>query len=204
MSLSFMGLLLSALVTGCGGAVPVVSPIDRPPLIEPLPVSVGIYYSEDLRNHKCTGDKGYIAYSWTFELGPPSIQMFDNLFTALFRDVETLDISPKITTSRHPRDIIELRLSKFNGCQAKWPILGTTVIYIAYEAILWSAEGKKVAQWKGQGRAGRGDDLGSYGGSAWEPELRHLAALTSVAMRKAAADFIINFQNEPAVQDRLD
>ncbi len=168
--------------------------------MEPAPVSVGIYYSEDLRNHKCTGDKGYIAYSWTFALGPPSIEMFDILFTALFRDVETLDIGPGITTSRDQRDIIELRLSEFNGCEASWPILGTTVIDIAYEAIVWSAEGEKVAQWKGQGRAGRGDDLGSYGGSAWEPELSHLAALTSVAMRKAAADFIINFKNDPAVR----
>ena len=102
-----MGVLLSALVTGCYGtnSVFVEPPIDVAPLIEPAQVSVGIYYSEDLRNHKCTADARFHwnfaligRPRWTFALGPPSIEMFDILFTALFTDVETRDTGPEITS----------------------------------------------------------------------------------------------------------
>lgn len=198
--LALLALLLSFIIVGCGGTVSIEPAIVRP-VVDPAPVSVGIYYSEDLRDHKCTGDKGYIAYSWTFTLGPPSIEMFDVIFAALFRDVETRDTGPKITSPGDQRDIIELHLSEFTGCQASWPILGTTVIDIAYEAIVRSDEGEELARWKGRGRAGPGDDLGGYSGSGWEPGLSsHLNALASVAMRKAAADFVVNFENDPAVR----
>ena len=200
-----MGVLLSALVTGCYGtnSVFVEPPIDVAPLIEPAQVSVGIYYSEDLRNHKCTADARFDwnfaiigRPRWTFALGPPSIEMFDILFTALFTDVETRDTGPEITSPGDQRYVIELRLSELNTCEVmSWDTLGPTVIDITYEAIVWSAEGEKIAQWEGRGRAGR-DDLGRYY-RKWEPLV---AALTSVAMRKAAADFIVNFENDPVVR----
>ena len=190
-------LLASLLITvapGCSGTgTPAVEPPILKPVIEPAPVSVAVYYSENLRDHRCTGD-------WTFAMGPPSIEMFDVIFAALFGDVETRDTGPKITSPGDQRDIIELHLSEFTGCQASWPILGTTVIDIAYEAIVRSAEGEELARWNGRGRAGPGDDLEGYSGSAWEPELAHLNALTGVAMRKAAADFVVNFENDPAVR----
>ena len=203
-----MGLLLSALVAGCGGAVSVKQPINQAPLIQPAPVSVAIYYAEDLRSHMCTGRvNGFIAfpYSWTFALGPPSIEMFDILFTRLFTDVETLVTDPKITPPSDRRDIIELRLSDFKGCESYWVGIGESGIDIAYEieityeAIVWSVDGEKVAQWKGQGRGGPRDDVGKHRQSGLE-STSYYAALTSVAMRKAAADFIFNFESDPAVR----
>ncbi len=189
-------LLASLLITvapGCSGTgTPAVEPPILKPVIEPAPVSVAVYYSEDLRDHRCTGD-------WTFAMGPPSIEMFDVLFTALFADVQTRDTGPTITTPGDQRDVIELHLSHFTGCQASAP----NVIDIAYEAIVWSVEGEKKAQWKGWGSAGRKDDLGRYSASP-PSKMTHLAALTSVAMRRAAADFVVNFQKNPAVRSWLE
>ncbi len=199
--LPLIGFCLS-IFTGCGGGpISVKPPIVQPPLVEPVPVSVSVYYSEDLRNHKCTVEKGYIAESWTFVMGPPSIQMFDTIFTGLFRDVETLDIAPETATPRDQRDVIELRLIEFSGCEASWPIIGTTEIDIEYRAILRSAAGETLARLEGRGHAVPRDDDPRLASSRWSvPEATHLAILTSAAMRRAAADFMINFENDPAVR----
>ena len=205
-----IGTVLSLGAVGCSDAVPLDPAIVRP-VVEPAKIAVNIHYAEDLRDHECTGDEGYIAFSWTFALGPPSIEMFNVIFTALFKDVEFRDTPPDFTFPGDQREVIELHLSEFTGCQASWPILGTTVIDIGYEAIVWSAEGEELARWNGRGRAGPGDDPRGYsfeglgykikrGSLVLEPELTHLNALTSVAMRKAAAAFVVNYENDPAVR----
>lgn len=185
--------------SGCSETVFVEAPAVEP-VIEPLPVSVAVYYPDALRNHSCTGDNGYIAFSWTFALGPPSVELFDHLFEAMFENVETVDAGPENGRDGGGKDLIELQLAMFNGCEARWPIVGTTVVEIAYKAIVWSAEGTEIAQWEGRGRAGPGDDLGQY---AAVSEVSYLAALTRVAMRRAAADFIVTFETEPSIRASL-
>lgn len=180
-----------------------VTPVIVRPVVEPASVSVAIYYADDLRLHKCTVDYGFLYPSWTFTLGPPSIEMFDVLFSTLFKDVEARQTRPGIKTPGNQRDIIELRLSQFTGCSEHWPMIATSGIDITYEAIVWSAAGKKITQWNGHGWAGPGDDLEGYAQSLFEPERAHLAALANVAMRKAAADFVVNFENNPLVRTWL-
>ena len=198
-----IGTVLCLGTVGCSGKVPVDPAIVRP-VVEPAKIAVDIHYADDLRDHECMGDGGYIAFSWTFALGPPSIEMFNVIFTTLFTDVEFQDTYPDFASPGDQRDVIELHLSEFTGCQASWPILGTTVIDIGYEAIVWSAEGEELARWNGRGRAGPGDDLQGYSGPVSEPELTHLNALTSVAMRKAAADFVVNYESDPAARAWVD
>ena len=130
MLVSLVGLVISA----CGGMVPINAP-DVRPVIDPSPVSVTVHYDESLRNHHCTGDEGYISFSWTFALGPPSIEMFNPIFATLFKDVDFSDDHNESESSSEQREIIELHLTEFTGCQASWPIVGTTVVEIAYEAI---------------------------------------------------------------------
>lgn len=191
--------LLSIGAGGCSGTVPVSPDIVRP-VVEPTKIAVDIHYADDLQDHECTGDGGYIAFSWAFALGPPSIEMFNVIFATLFTDVEFSDASSEIAFLGDQRDVIELHLSSFTGCQASWPIFGTTVIEIRYEAIVWSAEGEELVRWGGYGQAGPGHDLLGNNGPMLEPELAHLNALTSVAMRNAAADFVVNFETDPAVR----
>jgi len=191
---------LAWMFAGCGGTVSVRPPSVQP-VVAPLPISVGVYYADDLKHHKCTGDQGYIAYAWTIELGPSSIELFDNVFRALFADIEILETDHTIAPLGDRKGVVDIHLSKFTGCDASWPIVNTTVIEVAYEAILRSAEDEVVAQWEGRGQAGPGDDLSELQNFAWEPELAHLAALTNVAMRKAATDFIIEFETNTAIQN---
>lgn len=181
-------------LSGCG-APPPLQPPEVLPLVEAAPVAITLRYAEDLRNHHCTGDKGYIAYSWSFALGPPSIEMFDPIFESLF--VEVGDGSGAGAGDK--RDVVELALTAFTGCQASWPIIGTSVVEIAYEAVVRSPEGAELTRWSGRGRAGPGDDLGDPSLTG-DPEASHLNALTSIAMRKAVADFVVAFETDPAVR----
>ncbi len=191
--------VLGLLLAGCSSTLS-IQPNTPAPVVEPVPVSVGVYYADALRNHTCTGGKGYIAFDWTVAMGPPSIAMFDRLFAAMFRKAETVNTRPGATPAPEPRDVIEVRLTEFNGCDARWPIIGTTTIRVAYEAILWSAQGRELARWQGRGQAGPRDPLDDYRPSG---EAAYLAALTSLAMRKAATDFVLNFEGNSVVQARL-
>jgi len=89
-------LALSLLISACSYTVPLQSPLGQVPLVEKAPISVAIHYAEELRNHKCTVSKGYIAESWPLELGPPSIEMFGRIFSALFDKVIPPDSGFKI------------------------------------------------------------------------------------------------------------
>lgn len=186
--------LLSIVAVGCSNTVSLKPPVFVP-VIEAAPVSVVVKYSDKLRDHACVASKGYITASWSFALGPPSIEMFNTVFAALFKEVQFLDTASKMSVGPDKRDVIELQLSDFTGCDASWPILDTTDIDIAYKAIARNTKGEELLQWEGRGRATNEDLPQPYTGTDSDLEGSHLAALTKVAMRKAAANFIINFES---------
>lgn len=190
---------MALLVAACGGKQTVKQDFPMP-VLDPAPVAIGVYYTDTLRNHKCTGGKGYIAYEWTFELGPPSIAMYDNLLGAMFENTSTVSAKPGAGQARGNEDVIEIHMTEFTGCDASWPVFGASVD-IHYEAILWSAEGKELTRWNARGTAGPADPYVDYMDSGGEAE--YLAALTKIAMRKAATDFVLNYENDPVVKSRL-
>lgn len=194
-------LTLCLLIAACGSNPP-PEPKVPIPVMDPAPVSVGVYYGDALRNHSCTGGKGYIAYEWTFEMGPPSIEMFDGLLAGMFRNAETVTEIPEDTLIQDERDTVEIRMTNFTGCDASWPVTDRwTTVEVGYEAILRSAQGEELTRWRGQGTAGMSDPYQKYMTSTGEAA--YLAALASIAMRKAATDFVVNFEGNPVVQSRL-
>lgn len=201
MSLRFPLLSLFAVlaVTGCGGT-PKVAPPVLEPVVDTAPIAVAVDYADDLRNHQCKGGKGYIAFTWDFALGPPSMTLLDGIFEKMFREVETVPAGVGGRSAGGGMPLIEVHLTKFTGCDASWPIFNTTLIEIAYSAILWSAGGDRIAAWVGEGMAGPGDQPEKYMTGSWEPEIDYLAALTNLAMRKAAADFVVNYDRHPAIR----
>lgn len=183
-------------IAGCGGDVPLEAPVVRP-AFAPAPVAVDVLYAKALRDHECTGNEGYLAYAWTFRLGPPSMAMFDAVLPALFNEVNVLDARTDPGTSGRP--VVEVRLAEFTGCRAEWPIRGKATLDLAYEAVARTPEGRELARWSGRGRAAAADaDL--YPAPATGVELAYLSVLTRVAMRRAAADFVVNFERDPSVR----
>ena len=183
-------------VAACGSVVPLENPIGQPPLVEPLEASIGVYYTEHLRNYSCVVEKGYIAAKWPMELGAPSVAMFDTILGAFFEDIEILDVDPMTALPRSEDDFVILDLVAFDGCEARWPIIGTTAIEIVYGATFRSADGDVIEELTVRGRAGPGDV-----GLARIP--RHLADLTEAAMRKAGADFVVKLDENTKLREWL-
>ncbi|MFO7542382.1 MAG: hypothetical protein R6W97_06150 [Thiobacillus sp.] len=157
------GLFLAILLSACGSIyrVPLGSPIKQRPAVEPSPRSVDILYTENLRNHHCIVEKGYISEKWAIELGPPSIDMYDLIFSTLFEQSRTLDSGHNFRPNPGSGGLIEVHLLNFDGCEARWPIVGAN-IEVAYQATLFAMNGATVASWEGRGRAGPSDNLAGY------------------------------------------
>ncbi len=115
------GLLALVLLSACSTTsnVPLSSPLKQPPAVETLPGSIAILYAENLRHHRCIAGKGYIAASWTIELGPPSIGMFDRIFSALFENPVRLQADAASQIPANSKGVIEVSLLNFDGCEAQ-------------------------------------------------------------------------------------
>ena len=203
-NVSFIILIQMILISACSHVVNVTPPVSLPPLVEKKPLSVGVVYSEDLQNHKCTASKDYIADSWEIQLGPSNIEMFDLILGGLFENIVKLD-SVKSGVKKGLKNVIEIRLQEYNGCEASWPIINASIV-VTYEATLYGEDATVITTWQGSGRAMPSDSHESCG--ALVPhhsltETRYLAYTTCIAMRRAAADFIVNLQNNVKISDYL-
>jgi hypothetical protein len=203
---SLAGLLALVLLSACSttSTVPLSSPLKQPPAVEKRPGSMAILYAENLRHHRCIAGKGYLAASWMIELGPPSIGMFDQIFSAFFENPVTLQPGAASKVPVDSNGEIEVRLLNFDGCEARWPIVNQK-IEVAYQATLRAKDGSVIAQWEGLGRAGPEDNLEGYTEKVpfLQVETAYLGAVTSLAMRRAAADFVINFERDLRVRSWL-
>jgi len=204
---SLAGLLTILLLSACSATsiVPLGSPLRQPPAVEKLPGSLAILYAEDLRHHQCIAGKGYVAASWTIELGPPSIGMFDRIFSAFFENPVTLQPDADSRMSANSKGVIEVGLLQYDGCEVTGPI-GRQKITVAYQATLRARDNTVIAQWEGRGRAGPADNLEGYKDKVpfLDVETRYLGAVTSLAMRRAAADFVINFERDQRLRAWLE
>ena len=182
--------LLGLLLAACASDVAVRNPVPENPLVKPVDHDLGVYYSPQLRNYSCIVDKGYIAAEWTIELGAPSVEMFEKILRSKFRTVERLQGDP--LTVAAGRKALVLELTSFDGCEASWPIIGTTRMSLAYRARFLRADGTLVADLTVRGSSGPADaGLGDEG--------VHLTSLTEAAMRRAAADFAVQTETSKKV-----
>lgn len=192
--------LIALVLSACSHVVHVQTPISKPPLVEKHPSPIGVIFSENIQNHKCLVSKGYISDSWEIRLGPASIEMFDFILSALFEKVVVFE-SVESALDKGMNKIMEIRLIEFNGCDVGWPIFGAN-IRVTYEASLYDSDAAVIATWQGSGFAISGESTGNctVGLSVFEPEGNYLSIMTCIAMRKAAAGFIVNLQKNKKIQ----
>lgn len=191
---ALLGLVLAACTAG---PVEPRAP-DLVPLVERVPARVVVVYDEVLVAQQCTISKGYIAASWDVAIGDPTVATFDRLFRAMFDDVEVLG-AREVPDRSGDRPVIRLTLERFTGCDMSWPIFGQPVA-IAYRASVSRAGVPVLDSWAGQGVATAADYQSSPGEAPLLLEEKYIARMTELAIRSAAADFAINFEDDPAVR----
>ena len=183
-------------LAGCGGAsvaVPTSFPV---PLVQRLPISMGVHLSDEARTfvHQ---EKLKNAGDWSINLGGAQEPMFNNLASGMF------------ATSRFVRDpqdpggdvdgvlvpsIAEVQFSTPTQTRSDY-----FEVWIRYHFELLGNDGQVIADWDltAYGKANQRN----YGGLQGNQPALQAAALA--ACRDAMAFFTIQFRGVPAVRDWL-
>ncbi len=198
-------------IAACGGAAlllfttacaETVRPkVDVPtPVVGKAPLRVAVAFDDSLANHRCVVSKGYIAADWTIEIGPPSMAAFTKALAAVFERATVLPAA-QAGEAAIDQPVIRISLDAFSGCDASWPIIGSSV-EVAYFAKVMRGSVIVLDDWTGRGRASQAD-LEAYslpgGPLTTSIEGHYLARLTEIAIRKAVADFVAKFEDDPRV-----
>jgi hypothetical protein len=170
------------------------------PLIEPLPINVGVYYGDDFRTYKTTQINGYpeeFTRICNIRLGKANISLFDTIMHSVFENVTSLQHFPNELVNLKNIDLIlEPKISDYTyiAVELAWP---EATIYITYEIKFYLPDGKQISTWTISGK--------SYLPPRSETGVivhgkRSIIKLTKLAMREVAAQFFTGFCD----QDQID
>ncbi len=196
---------------GCTYSVSVDVPLHHPPLIEPLPLRVGVYYSPEFRTYEHRQIiRGEIwKNTWKFSLGPPSVALFDLVFPTMFETVPVQSRPPLASSAPELAAVIEPRIERFHLAAPELPVgmkpisLFTFSATIEYRFTLYSTRGDLIASWL---ESGRGEIQHTFVSEAF-PFTGIVKGIynevTVNAMREAAANLSTRYREEPGVQGWL-
>ncbi len=191
-------LLLTGLLVGCGPAHVVVEGNFPPPLIEPLPMTLGVWYGDDFAKHEFFDEAASGKESSLFvSTGAAQVQMWDTLLAGMFTRVVHLQARP--TAGQSIPNVDAVLLPHIEELQYAIPAhtnVNVYEIWMRYRFELLDAQSNPVAQWT----------MTSYGKTPTAllqgaEAAVNLAAV--MALRDAGANFSTNFTAVPALANWL-
>lgn len=167
------------------------------PVVNPLPVSVGIHLSDELRSYvheEAIRNTG----SYKINVGAAQDLMFDNLATGLFSAHRFV-----ATSTDHAADLDAILVPTINELQFSIPKQTKSdffEVWLKYNFQLFAPDGTTIAEWPMQayGRA----NSRNYG-FLEDTDNGGLQEASRVALRDAMALFAFKFQRVPEVQQWL-
>jgi hypothetical protein len=177
--------------------VPIEANLPRRPLIEPLPVTIGVYYSPEFSTHtheeikEVEGDTN----KYKFILGSKSVLLFDQVFSSMFEKVILVEKRPplgpiglELAAIIEP-SIEEIRISVVRHSSN----YERSLVVITYRIALYSTSGIRLASYSVEG-SGESRPSASIG-------TKSFGEATHFAMRDAAAQFMAGFQDQQGVKE---
>jgi hypothetical protein len=172
MNKSMVGMVIvCVLLCGCSAHIEPV--LARRPLVEPLPLSVGVYFSPDIRvyRNKC---EAFLCKE--YDLGPPSVALFETVLAGMFERTVVLATMPPPESAQQVIGIIVPAIIHFNPLK------------ITYQLSFYSRAGVELGAWEIDGSA-------KFYSTGAEQARR--------AMRDAAAKFVRELREQPVVKSWL-
>lgn len=152
--LALLAATASAVLAGCTSSVTVESQFPAP-LVEPLPVHMGVIYDDALKNYVHTEDVPDQS-RWAIALGDANVAMFTPLFSTMFASVQQVSNVPVAAAGAKLDGVIRPTLEKF---EFEVPTAGKNnqfvEVWIQYKLTLYQPDGKVVTEWPvaGYGKA---------------------------------------------------
>jgi len=183
--------LLVALLSGCTATRLTTEAQLPPPLIEKLPIRVGVYYSKEFREYVHRETRGTIEYE--IGLGAAHVTNIDWLMRAMFTDVVPVEDPAKIADSNPPFVfVLEPKFEEYSFLTPKDVAGEAFIVTIRYMLTLYDGDGARVDSFTltGYGRE-KARTLASK-----EP----LAVATQRAMRDAGAKVAVELTEQESVR----
>ena len=191
-------LLLAILVlAACGPSTVVLNGSYPAPLSRKLPITVGIYYPPELRNHTYTEiDDNTGKDEFIVQSGAAQLQLFNTLLPAMFRNTLMLDSLDAARSQSGIDAVLIPTVAEFQMGLPQKTKLKVFEIWLKYNIKLTKPNGDQIADWV----------MTAYG-KAPDENLQSvndgLQSASNVAMRDLAASFTLGFANVPDVKEWL-
>lgn len=183
--IALTGIVLAGLLSGCGANVTLSTPTIPEPLLEQIPMSVGLRMPPNFEQfiHE---EKVYGREQWSINLGRSNAALFEQLLAYMFAEVTVLgpDDDPQLM----PLDaLIEVSIDAFEFSTPEQSNTEAFAVWIRYRLKVYDKEGEMTSNWpvSAYGKS----QTTTMGGS----EALQRAAI--LAMRDAAALMIMKFDN---------
>jgi len=164
------------------------------PLIEPLPITVGVWYEPEFAQHEFFDEaKGRSESDWIVKTGEAQVQMWSQLFDRMFTEVRPLEARPSPGQMNPAVDAVLIpRVDELQYAIPAHTNIKVYEIWMRYAFELVSTSGDPIAEWT----------MTAYGKTPTaflqsDEEAVRLAGV--VALRDAGAHFITTFQKVPEV-----
>ena len=188
--------LCITLLAACGPEKVVVKGQFPAPLIEPLPITLGVWMDDEFTHHEIFDEaKSRHESSWIVNTGEAQVQMWNTLLAGMFSKVVPLSGPPPAGAGGVDAVLVphveELQYAIPTHTQVK-----VYEIWMRYRFELLRPDGQSIAEWT----------MSSYGKTPTaflqsDQEAVNLAAV--MALRDAGAHFATTFPKQPAVQEWL-
>jgi hypothetical protein len=186
-------LLASILVfTGCSRSVDVAADFPEP-LLEPLPLTLGVRFTSDLADFTHTEDPS-LEPEWEIRLGEANLRMFRAVFAGMFTNVVELSPDSAANAVAGVDLIIEPRLEELEFSVPNQSGTDQYVVWLRYSLKILLPDEQLVSDWritaygqKDEGNLGMGSE-----------DAMKAAAIK--ALRDAGASIAIGFANAPGVK----
>ena len=193
-------LAFAILLANCATTVALNPKVDRLPSLPKIPLSVGVYYSPELRSYMYESVHMYASDNWlpfslcrgiVLPLGQAGATLFERLFPIIFDAAVTIETRASILPSK-PSLIIEPDIEEVQCTRND----KATHVHITYYISLYSPSGEALGYWS---VTGRGETKERF----FEGANSMAAKAAELAMEDAAGKMAIQFWNIPAVQRLL-
>lgn len=184
-----LAVLACAALSGCASHVMVDAQFPRP-LVEPLPVRVGLIFDDELYQFVHAEELPRQSM-WTIELGDANVAMLAPLFESMFMETRTVaDFSGDPAELAGLDGVLRPALEKFEFDVPMGERDEFVEVWMQYRLMLYTPGGDLIAEWPVSGYGKAELDGG-------REEVLHRAAV--VAMREVGAAISTEFAQQPQV-----
>jgi len=194
--LAFLTAGVCLLLAACGNSLEMQVQSSVPePALSPLPISLGVYYTDSLRQHafeEDSEDRG----EWRIETGQAQMAMFQQVLPAMCKELHTVSEIP-VSQEKAVDAVLAPKLENMQLALPEETQFDFYEAWVRYKVRLLDSDGSLIAEWPVTGY-GKVTAEGMF--SSRE---KNLNAAINAALRDAGGQLALGFGEKQVVQEWL-